>query len=381
LDIILTKHQPEQHIAAIPAQYYITDTEQHDEIDLYELVVSIVKQWKLILLISFLGTVIGLFYALSLSKQYENYTLLRAPLNSDLQILELNGYGVNLKSQFLGFHDNIKSPEVFKQYLTKLNLITQFYPELTLQKDIDLALLGLSSNLSVNFVNNDNEKTKSDELLRIIQIKLQSSKEDVAIDVLNKYIPYVEQQVFNQIQERGKYLISLRKQQIQEEINKLRDLAKQNRLNTIADLKETLSVAKVMKVKKAMYIMQTDKSNANIINKQTNLFQKYMLGSDYLNAEISRLQSRGNGITADDSFISSLPALLSELSILNKKTFNFDGAKLYILDKLAAKNDAPVKPNKRLIAIIGLLLSGFLALFVALITSTVQKRKLAESQI
>jgi len=75
-----------------------------------------------------------------------------------------------------------------------------------------------------------------------------------------------------------------------------------------------------------------------------------------------------------------MPALLSELSILTKKSFNFDGAKLYTLDKLAAKNDAPTKPNRRLIAILGLLLSGFLALFVALIVSTVQKRKLAESE-
>ena len=74
-----------------------------------------------------------------------------------------------------------------------------------------------------------------------------------------------------------------------------------------------------------------------------------MLGSDYLTAEINRLKSRGVELTADDAFIAKIPALLYELLILDKKSFNFEGAKLYTLDKLAAENDAATKPNKKLI--------------------------------
>jgi chain length determinant protein (polysaccharide antigen chain regulator) len=104
------------------------------------------------------------------------------------------------------------------------------------------------------------------------------------------------------------------------------------------------------------------------------------MGSDYLSAEIHRLKSRGNSVTADDPFIPGVTTLLSELSILNNKSFEFEGARLYTLDKLAAVGDAPVKPNKRLIVIIGVMLSGFLAIFIALIVATVKKRKLIESK-
>ncbi len=377
--------KPEQNIAAIPAQYYITDSEQHDEIDLFELVASIVKQWKLILLISFIGTLLGVSYAFSLSKQYENITQVRAPLESDLQVLKLNGYGVDLKSLFLRLHDNFKSQEVFKQYLVKSNSITQFYPKLTTKKDMDSALLSLTSNINVNFIDNENKKTKSGEQSRTIQVKLESSNQDVAIDVLNNYIPYVAQNILKQIQDRSKFAINLRKQEIQKEIDKLRNLTKQKRLNAIADLKETLNVANIMGVTNTLFAVSASNPKSKtlnlFLNNQVNQFQKYMLGSDYLNAEINRLKSRGSEITADDAFIPTMPTLLSELSVLSKKSFNFDGAKLYTLDKLAALNDAPVKPNKRLIALIGMLLSGFLALFVALIVSTVQKRKLADSPI
>jgi len=376
-------NQSEQKMTAIPAQYYIHESEQHDEIDLYELISSIVKQWKLILIISFVGTMLGLFYSYSLSKQYENYIQIRAPLNSDLQILELNGYGIELKSMFLQFHDNLKSPENFKNYLISSNYVTQFYPEITSQEDIDLATLGLSSDFEVTFIDNENNKTESGDESRIIEIRLKSSNEDVAIKVLNQYVVNVEQDTLKLIRERSKYTINLRKQEIENEITTLRNLAKQTRLNSIADLKETLKVAHIMGVRDALFTVPSSKSKTKtlnlFLNNQVNQFQKYMLGSDYLTAEINRLESRKYGETADDAFIPKMPKLLSELSNLNKKSLKFDGAKLYTLDKLAAKNDASVKPNKKLIVIIGMLLSGFLALFVALITSTIQKRKNSES--
>jgi len=371
-------NQADKNMTPIAAQYYVSEPEQHDEIDLFELVVSIFKQWKLILLISLIGTSLAVGYAFNLSKQYENYTQLRKPLKADLQIIQLNGFSIELKKLFLRFYDNLKSPEVFKQYLIKSNSITEFYPKLTSEEDIYLSVLSLTSNLDVNFIDENNKKGNPSHIL---QVRLKSPNEVVAIKVINQYVLSVEQDLLNHIRERGKYAINIRKQEIEEYITKLRSLAKQARLNKIADLKETLKIAITMGVKDPLLAVPTLLAQTqNSLLNEVNRFQKYMVGSNYLIAEINRLESRGTEITADDSFIEEIPTLLSELSNLNKKSFNFEGVKLYTLDKLAAYNDATVKPNKKLIAIIGLLLSVFLALFFALIVSTVQKRKIKESQ-
>jgi len=83
---------------------------------------------------------------------------------------------------------------------------------------MDSALLSLTSNINVNFIDNENKKTKSGEQSRTIQVKLESSNQDVAIDVLNNYIPYVAQNILKQIQDRSKFAINLRKQEIQKEL-------------------------------------------------------------------------------------------------------------------------------------------------------------------
>ncbi len=375
--------QTEQNITALPAQYYLSESEQNDEIDLLELVVSIIKQWKIIVLISIVGTLIGVVYAFNLPKQYENFTLLRTPMDSDLKIITLNGYNVDLDGIFLRFYDDLKSPELIKQFLLKSEFIMQFYPNIQSKDDIYLAALGISSSLEVDFIDTENKKSKGGGQSRLLRLTLQSSNELVAISLLNQYVLHTQQVLLKQISAQGKYAINLRKQEIEQEIATLRGLAKHNRQNAITQLKETLKVAVTLDVKKPLISLPTNNSKSNTLTlflSQSKQQQAYMVGSDYLAAEINRLEERGFEMTSDDAFIGKMPALLSELKTLNKKTFNFENAKLYTLDKLAALNDAPVKPNKKLIAIIGMLLSGFLALFVALIVSTIQKRKSMASE-
>ncbi len=374
-------NQTEKSITPMPVQYYVSDSEQNDEIDLFELVLSIFAQWKLILLIITVGTLLTIAYTTTIPKQYENYTQLRKPLISDIQIIKLNGYGVDLESLFLIFYNNLKSPEVFKNYLISTDIISKLYPKLKSTVDLNQAAIGMTSTLMVNYIDSENKTTKSGVKSDVFKVTLKFNNEDIAVNILNQYVKDIEQYTLKDIKEHGKYSISLRKQEIEEKISGLRNLAKQNRLNAIADLKETLNVASIMGVKKPLISIPTNangsKSNGlTLFLSDSKQQQKYMVGSDYLNAEIKRLESRGFKLTSDDAFIGEIPKLVSELSILNKKSFNFDGAKLYTLEKLAAIDDAPVKPNKKLIVIIGMLLSGFLALFVALIISAVKKRNL-----
>ncbi|VAW91862.1 hypothetical protein MNBD_GAMMA22-1545 [hydrothermal vent metagenome] len=376
-------NQTEKSVTPIPLQYYLPDSEQNDEIDLFELVISIVSQWKLILLIAIIGTLISIAYAKSIPKQFENYTQLRKPIITDIKIIKLNGYDVNLESLFLRLHNNLKSPEIFKNYLILSGVISKLYPNLKSETEIKQAVIGMTSNLSVNFVDGDYEKTKSDSPSDVFQVRLSSTNENSAISIINKYVKDTEQDILKKIKERGQYSINLRKQEIEETIFGLRNLAKQQRFNAIADLKETLKLALTMDVKKPLLTVpanNSDSTNLTLFLSESKQQQKYMVGSDYLNAEIDRLESRGLNSDSDDAFIPKLPNLLSELSVLNERSFNFDGAKLFIVDKLAEIGDAPAKPNKKLIVLIGMLLSIFFALFLALIVATIKKRKLLEEK-
>jgi len=71
--------------------------------------------------------------------------------------------------------------------------------------------------------------------------------------------------------------------------------------------------------------------------------------------------------TNDDPYIAELPALLKKLDKLQKLSFNFNGVKLYRLDKKAIVDGKAEKPKRALIVAVGTVLAFFAAIFAALI--------------
>ena len=90
--------------------------------------------------------------------------------------------------------------------------------------------------------------------------------------------------------------------------------------------------------------------------------------------KIAALKSR----KSDDPFIKSLPEKFNALDRLSRITFEFGGASLYQIDRAAAVDGQAEKPNRKLIAVLGTLLSGMLALFIALIVTAAKKRALRQ---
>lgn len=70
---------------------------------------------------------------------------------------------------------------------------------------------------------------------------------------------------------------------------------------------------------------------------------------------------------------------MNDLDRLKQITFDFGNASLYQLDQAAAVDGVAEKPNRKLIVVLGTLLSGMLSLFIALIVSASQKRALRET--
>ncbi|MCW8825941.1 MAG: Wzz/FepE/Etk N-terminal domain-containing protein [Gammaproteobacteria bacterium] len=79
---------------------------------------------------------------------------------------------------------------------------------------------------------------------------------------------------------------------------------------------------------------------------------------------------------SDDPFIDELPAKMNELDRLKQINFEFGDAALYQVNQTASVDGVAEKPNRKLMVVLGTLLSGMLALFIALIITASQKRAL-----
>ena len=173
-------------------------------------------------------------------------------------------------------------------------------------------------------------------------------------------------------------------------------------------LQEALNIATKMKIKSPTTIeslgrkqMASSSTDVTITSNTRN--DLFLLGSTYLATEMKNVKSRkGNVLFVptisdinkqieelkhdvklavlkerkdDGPFIEGLLPLVSKLARLESLTFDFTGAKLYRLDKVATMDGKTEKPKRTLIVVLGSVLSLFVGIFVALIVGSVNRRK------
>lgn len=184
------------------------------------------------------------------------------------------------------------------------------------------------------------------------------------------------------------------------ELSLLEAKARQDRLNRIEQLKEALAAAEALEIEGPVTWddLRATRPNAQIFNDLDSSEKEeplYFQGTRFLNAEIKLLESRTNDLLFVES-ASELQLKLSKLkadtrlNALKNRTddtvyiANFDELQLELYDVLSQPTQypavevaevvqpavtpiTPIKPNRKLIAVAGTVLAGFLALFIALI--------------
>lgn len=78
---------------------------------------------------------------------------------------------------------------------------------------------------------------------------------------------------------------------------------------------------------------------------------------------------------SDDPFIEKLPDLQSEMERLKSLPMSFDGVKTYSSAKPALVTKKAVKPNRKMIAIVGTILGGMFAVLYVLVSAALKSRK------
>jgi len=217
---------------------------------------------------------------------------------------------------------------------------------------------------------------KNKNKLETITITLEGLDEKLTVEWLNKYVVYVDHYTIKSITKGITKKAQLQFDGISRQISILRDTEKIRRSDLIEQYKEALVVADILGI--------NDKVSISFSPYNT-LFQKkditldpggvplYLRGSDALQAGLSVLQQRKN----DDPFISDLRDLQQRLMFLSHLNVEKAGVHSVSIDQSAFVSGDSVKPNRKLIIVIGFMFGCLLALFAALIKNwqaTVTKR-------
>lgn len=407
-----------------------------DEIDLFELFQSLWQEKVLIVIITAVVTAVALIYALAATPVYQVQSIVKPVLAKDLD--ELNGTGVyklspgqavnqvgaslesydarfaffkanqalfepllsdsaTLEQNFQRINDNIKilktdaKEEVFDSYVG----VQLQYPK------------GINGPAIANGLIEHAVQLEKDRITASLEVVINNKLERLerTMSVARaEYEANIESQIAKLIEKD-----TLKKAQLLDELETLREALKVRRQNRIKQLDEAIAIAQALGIKKpaTRASLADEQRNAagNIIRTEVNNQSSplYFMGTDALNAEreslmaredddftsgriveintalkllennrqIEVLQSREN----EDLFLAELAGNRKEAARLKNLKVDLDNLKIVRVDQLAIEPSSPIKPNKKLIVAVGIVLGGMLGVFAALIRSMIRKRK------
>ncbi|MDT8311295.1 MAG: Wzz/FepE/Etk N-terminal domain-containing protein [Methylophaga sp.] len=363
--------------------------------------------------------------------------------NLDLSsLVKLNGIQLTPDSIYRQFLESIDNSKVVKAFIDSEEF-TQYYLEL-LSLSPSGAVDRFYEDLSVTLPSTDNELFVNESRTTLQFDTLDPALSQMALqqlllissDVTKKQITQnlytalmkeknalqknyrLENQRLNdeltakieQLQEKDQVELT----RLQHQINAVREkklMQTQQRIERLeADLEIAESLGIISPVNPLDYRRQNGKQ-ANVVNLLQNAPSNFWLGTETLQQKITNLKNRDN----PDAFIDELPILLEKRKLLennpeiealkNRNDNHAFSEKLRALAHDIEKLDAallqldeaqfsvfrmikqpnipenPIKPNKKLIVVLSLMLGGMLGIFLALLTAAIKNRQDGQVQI
>ena len=415
-----------------------TNHNNSDEIDLFELFESVWQQKILVIIVTALTSLIALGYAFTSTPVYQVQSLVKLAEIKDLDELNGTGiYEIDPKSALMQVARNFESYQVrfdfFKANQAMFKPVIN--PEQSLEQNFEKfnksALKTLSpdpkNTTSSSFSGLQLQYPKQLDGPRIINdfidyaIKVEKDRIEESFEVIvNNRLERLNRRINSlragydadkeakiaQLKEED----DLKKAQLNDELTALIQQLKSLRENRIQELDEAISIAKTLGITKpatpsSMANETSTASTGSVIRTEVNSQQipLYFMGTETLTAERKALQARKSDTFTSDRIVEINKALkllennrkieqlqvrenndlfLKELAenrieIAHLQDLNVDMEKLHLvrIDQAAIEPSSPIKPNKKLILAVGILLGGMLGLFLALIRSAILKRK------
>lgn len=340
-----------------------------DEIDLFELLSDLWQQRVIILVIGLLAFILATAYAWLTPKTYQATVTVLPPWQDSLQ-------SINAQRQFAGF-GGIKAEDVyalFKQSLASEELKRALFEKDYLPKqDVPLTeqeqQQKLKSFLKDITISNPDEKKQPE----LYQIAIQNTDPQQAYELLKSYLDLLNESISSRLVADFNSQVFLEKKLLSSWIYRSRLLAKQVREDRVVQLQDALFIAEAAKQDVPMSSIGKVASDGTL-NNYINGAMSYMRGAKVLKAELDLLKNRSN----DDPFIDGFRDKESKLERLAQAQLDASGLKAYREDSPLLLPMEAIKPKKMLIMLIGAVAGLMLGVFVALLNSAWQKRKLVQ---
>jgi len=360
-DDVSASKQPVNYQVLIPQEYY--GGRQDDEISLIDLFLILWRKRFWIIGLTGIITVISIFYALSLTPVYETKAYLLAPQGKDIEILNLffapkeNKEGMVEKahttvSVYKQATDNLKSRQYQWLFFNQNNLINLYVKK----PDVDVRPRDVFNG---TFYSSLKVEDKGGEL----KVSFTFGDKQEVVRLLNQYIAFINEVTVKALLGNVNGSVQFEKQQIEQQIEQLRQNAMLQRQDKIQQIKEQINIARKLN------IHTSKRSGSLVLADGKELPPHYSEGTKSLQIKLDALNNR----KSDDPYIQELRPLQARLTVLEKAKIDASQVRAFNIDQEALEPKFPVKPRKKLIVILGFIIGLMLSVFAVFVWHFIEK--------
>lgn len=339
-----------------------------DEIDLRKLIMTLWASRLLIIIVTLVVLVGAAAYAFLTTPVYETQAQTLPPSASGLSTYnnahQMTGPAIEALLDKERITSNaipmLKADEAYKLFMrhaasTSLRqaLFEEYYLPQAKKRDTntEAGREGLWRKFNDVFTVTLPRKAEDNDTMRVT---LQGDDPTHITEWVNHYIDMAMARTQKELADNLSNAVHQREASLNEQMQTLRNSAKEQRKNTIARLQEALVLAEAID-------LQDPPAAGNLITSYSG-DTAYMRGAKALRSELKLLENRKN----DDPFIEEVPNIFKQQALLKNIDLSPEHIMVATIDEEARVPERPIKPRKALILALGLVLGGMLGVFTAL---------------
>lgn len=355
----------------------------HDEIDLFELISDLWAEKWVIVACTVIAAAAAVAYALLSTPVYDASARVMPPSQSDvvgynvgrLTLASLVGKGGSNET----LPPEYKPADVYAVFLRELrsqqtrNLFFEehYLPYLGINTDAETLERDARDQLQRRFaevlvVNQPNARERPEDY----QVRVELQDPELAAEWANSYVALAASRAERQMLDNVEHDLRSRATVTMQRAQTLLDTARQEREDRVSRLREALQIARALGLENT----QVSAGRTNADSELAALVEgdlMYLRGTKALQAELDVLQARTN----DAPFIEDYRAMQTRAQVLANVHVDADSVAVFTLDNAAEVPETPIKPKKRMIVALGVVVGGLLGGMVALIRIAVRSRK------
>lgn len=357
----------------------VISTENRDEVSLFDILLSLRRQWKLICSVVVVITLAVFMVILQMPKVYRAEVVLLPPKTSEVALFNIPDLYANSTSEENLYLYSTTSGDLYAamvQNLRSNSLRYQFFLEHNLY-DILKSKENPAETKYVVFQNKFNDLMQvkdggvKKESLEYVSITLDGPRQDLVAQWLNDFVDFVDTYTILEVINTIKAKVRVKKLGLQEQISSLRATARHKREDEIKRLAEALEIAR--KIRPDATGSQAGDGGGAVFTAGESPAGEYTKGIKVLEAEIAALNKR----KSDDPYIAGLSGVQEQLIFWQNLTIQKDDVHAARVDKQAVDENNIVKPKAKLMLALAFVLGVIMALLIAVVRCLVVKQRLA----